>query len=270
LQNVLRLLILIVWNKALDNCVLISTMKKLIIGCLLLITACQTTTPVHTPLASPTETALPTLVPATDTPAPTATLELPPTPFPRFFTNEFDSALDGWVTLQAGNDFIPNIKIENSSLILQMDSLYSWVYTVYGAESYANVRIDAQFENRAGSPSSAGLLCRYSEENGWFEYNVSTDGTYNLLYGSWLTIGIADYLPITDGSSNLIQPSGAPQQIGLICSDTTVTLLINQTIIRSVDVARYELTEGNVGITASSYENTPIIAAINWVTVREP
>jgi len=70
--------------------------------------------------------------------------------------------------------------------------------------------------------------------------------------------------------SNLIQPSGATQQIGLLCSETTVTLLINETIIRSVDVARYELTEGNMGVTASSYENTPIIAAINWVKVSEP
>lgn len=245
-------------------------MKKfLLIGCLILATACQTaTTPASLP--SPTATFPPTPIPVTDTPAPTATLAPSSTPLPRFFTNQFDSVLEGWVTLQAGNDFVPNVKTENSNLILQMDSPYAWVYTVYGAESYANVRIDAEFENRAGSPSSTGLLCRYSEENGWFEYNVSTDGTYNLLYGNWLTVGIADYLPITDGSSNLIQPSGASQQIGFLCMDTTVTLLINETIIRSVDVARYELTEGNVGITAASYENTPIIATINWVTVREP
>lgn len=246
-------------------------MKKfLLIGCLILITACQTATSTPAPLPPPTATLPPTPIPVTDTPAPTPTLQPSPTPFPRFFTNEFDSPLVDWAILQAGNDFVPNIKTENSSLILQMDSPYSWTYAVYGAQTYANVRIDAQFENRAGSPSSSGLLCRYSEENGWFEYNVSTDGTYNLLYGSWLTVGIADYLPITDGSSNLIQPSGAPQQIGLLCSETTVTLLINETIIRSVDVARYELTEGKVGITASSYENTPITAAINWVTVREP
>lgn len=248
-------------------------MKKFIlIGCIILITGCQTATPTSAPLPSPTATLPPTLIPVTDTPAPTATqtLEPSPTPFSRFFTNEFDSPLVDWAILQAGNDFVPNIKTENSSLLLQMDSPYSWSYAVYGAQTYANVRIDAQFENRAGSPSSVGLLCRYSEENGWFEYNVSTDGTYNLLYGSWLDTGIADYLPITDGSSNLIQPSGAPQQIGLLCSETTVTLLINETIIRSVDVARYELTEGNVGVTASSYENTPITAAINWITVSEP
>ena len=248
-------------------------MKKLILmGCIILITVCQTATAAQTPalLPSPTATFLPTPIPVTDTPAPTPTLQPSPTPFPRFFTNEFDSPLVDWAILQAGNDFVPNIKTENGTLLLQMDSPYSWVYAVYGAQSYANVRIDAQFENRAGSPASSGLLCRYSEENGWFEYNVSTDGTYNLLYGSWLDTGIADYLPITDGSSNLIQPSGAPQQLGLLCSETTVALLINETIIRSVDVSRYELTEGKVGITASSYENTPIIAAINWVTVREP
>jgi hypothetical protein len=248
-------------------------MKKIILmGCIILITGCQTATAAQTPapLPSPTATFLPTSIPVTDTPAPTPTLAPSPTPFPRFFTNEFDSPLVDWAILHAGNDFIPNIKTENSTLVLQMDSPYSWTYAVYGAQSYANVRIDAQFENRAGSPASSGLLCRYSEENGWFEYNVSTDGTYNLLYGSWLDTGIADYLPISDGSSNLLQPSGAAQQIGLLCSETTVTLLINETIIRSVDVARYELTEGNVGITTASYENTPIITALDWVTVREP
>ena len=246
--------------------------KLLLIGYLILLTACQTATLTPAPLLSSTATIPPTSIPVTDTPAPTAspTLAPSPTPFPRFFTNEFDSPLVDWSILQAGNDFVPNVRTENSSLLLQMDSPYSWSYAVYSAYTYADVRTDAQFENRAGSPSSVGLLCRYSEENGWFEYNVSTNGTYNLLYGSWLDIGVADYLPITDGSSNLIQPSGAQQQMGLICSETTVTLLINETIIRSVDVARYELNEGNVGVAAASYENTPIVAALNWVKVSEP
>jgi hypothetical protein len=247
-------------------------MKKLLFGCLILITACQTATatPVPSPSSTATLPATQTTIPATHTPEPTATLALSPTPFPRFFTNEFDSPLVDWAILQAGNDFVPNIKTENSSLILQMDSPYSWAYAVYGAQTYGNVRIDAQFENRAGSPSSVGLLCRYSEENGWFEYNVSTDGTYNLLYGSWLSVGIADYLPITDGSSNLIQPSGAPQLIGLTCSDTALALYINDTIIRNVDVTNYGLTEGKVGVTASSFENTPVVVALERVIVSEP
>ena len=244
--------------------------KLLLIGCLLLITACQTATVTPAPFPSSTATPPPIPVPFTVTPEPTATLALSPTPFPRFFTDEFDSSLAGWVILQAGNESVPNTKTENSKFIIQMDSPFSWLYAIYGAQDYANARIDAQFTNQAGSPSSMGLICRYSEENGWFEYNVSTDGTYNLLYGNWLTVGIADYLPITDGSSNLIQPSGAPQQIGLICSDTALTLYINDTIIRNVDVTNYGLTEGKVGITASSFENAPVVVALERVIVSEP
>jgi hypothetical protein len=247
-------------------------MKRLLFGCLILVTACQPATPTPVAPLLPTATlpASRTPVPATDTSEPTPTLELSPTPFPRFFTDEFDSSPVGWVILQANNDSNPNIKTENGALLLQLDSPFTWLYALYGAQDYANIRIDAQFENQAGSPSSVGLICRYSEENGWFEYNVSADRTYSVLYGRWLAAGIADYLPILSASSNAIQPSGATQHIGLICSDTTLSLYINETNIRNVDVTRYELTEGKIGVTASSFENTPVIAAFDWVKVSEP
>lgn len=253
-------------------------MKKLLLGGLiLLITACQPATP--TPALRqdasslfPTATipASQTPIPVTDTPQPTPTFEAATTPLPRLFTNEFDSSLAGWVILQAGNEATPNIKTENSNLILQMDSPFTWVYAVYGAQDYEDIRIDAKFANQGGSPASAGLICRYSETDGWLEYNVSTDGTYNLLYGKWLSNGIADYLPILSASSNAIQPSGTSQEIGLICSDTILSLFIDQTLIRRVDVTSYKLATGKVGLTASSFENTPVIAAFDWVRVGEP
>ena len=248
-------------------------MKKLVIfGCLVLLSACQpapgTSTPENPPL--PTSTLPPTPVPATDTPQPTPTREPTPTPFPRFFTDEFDDSLGSWAILQAGSDAVPNIKTENSSLILQMDAPFTWVYAVYGAQDYDNIRVDSLFANQAGSPASIGLVCHYSETEGWFEYNIATDGTYNVLYGQWLASGIADYLPILSASSNAIQPSGTPQEIGLICSGTTVSLLIDQNIIRNVDVSRYELTGGKIGVAASSFENTPVIAVFDWVRVSEP
>ena len=255
----------------LDNCVIKSAMKEhLLIGCLILITACQPVTQTLAPSLLPTGTLPPTHVPATEIPIFTPTPELPPTPLPRLFTNEFDSSLGGWVILQAGNDSVPAIHTGESELLLQMDSPYTWLYALYGAQDYMDVRVDAQFVNRAGSPSSIGVMCRYSEENGWFEFNISTDGTYNVLYGRWLTVGIADYLPILSAPSKEIQPSGAAQQIGLICYDDALSLIINEKLIRTVGVARYELNEGKVGITASSFENTPVIAAFDWVMVGEP
>jgi len=124
----------IAWNNVPGSCVLISPMKKLFLGFCILITACQPATP--TPLAtlfqtatiSPTRTL--TVVPVTDTPAPTPTLEFTPTPLPRLFTNEFDSPLEGWVILQTGSDTAPKVNAENGNLILQMDTPFTWVYTV--------------------------------------------------------------------------------------------------------------------------------------------
>jgi len=249
-------------------------MKKLLLGCFLVITACQPATPTSVAPLFPTVTSSPAPLPATVTPPPTAspTLEYTPTPFPRLFTDEFDATLAGWVILQAGSESVPNIKTENSNLILQLDSPFTWIYSVYGAQDYDNIRIDTQFTNQAGSPAAIGLICRYSETDGWLEYNVSTDGTYNVLYGRWLANGIADYLLIPSASGTLrnMQPSGAPQEIGLICSGNTLSLFVGQTLIRSVDVSRYELASGKVGVTASSFENTPVVAAFNWVKVSEP
>lgn len=249
------------------------TKKLLLMGCLILFTGCTTPSAMTTPTPDgplfPTETPSPTLAPVTDTPSPTATPEPSPTPFPRSFTTEFDDSLLGWVVLQGGNEAIPTVTNENSRLLIQIDAPYTWVYALYGAHDYETVTLGTKFINNAMSPASIGLICRYSEIDGWFEYNVTTDGTYNLLYGTWLSPGVADYRPILNGSSNAIQPSGAEQQLGMICSGTTVSLLIDGTIIRNADVSRFELTTGKVGVTASSYENTPVIASFDWVTVSE-
>src|SRR6266496_491229 len=246
-------------------------MKKFILGCLILITACQpAVTPTPSASLFPTATALPTQIPFTETPAPTPTLEPSPTPFPQFFTNEFDSALAGWAILQAGNDSVPNVKVENSRLFLEIDSNYTWVYALYGAQDYDSVHVDTKFVNNAMSPASIGLICNYSDNDGWFEYNVTTDGSYNVLYGKWLSTGVADYLPVLNGTSSLIQQSGVEQSIGLTCSNATLMLSINDTIVRSVEVSHYGLTSGKVGLTASSYENTPVIASFDWVKVKAP
>jgi hypothetical protein len=247
-------------------------MKTFLLLGFIFLAACQPATDTPTATRPPTATIPPsqTPIPFTDTPAPTPTVEATPTPLPRLFTNEFDSALASWTILQAGNEAAPAVKTENSNLILQMDSPFVWAYAVYDAQLYDNIRVEARFTNQAGSPASIGLICRYSETDGWLEYNISTDGTYNVLYGQWLANGIANYLPVLSSSSNAIQPSGASQEIGLICSGTTLSLLIDQTVIRNVDVSRFELAGGKVGITVSSYENAPVIAAFDWLKVSEP
>jgi hypothetical protein len=47
-------------------------------------------------------------------------------------------------------------------------------------------------------------------------------------------------------------------------------LYVNDKLIRKVDVSHYALTEGKVGIAASSFENTPIVTAFDQVRISEP
>lgn len=246
--------------------------KLLLIGCLLLISACQPAAPTPEPALPPTATvpASPTPIPASSTPEPTPTLEPTPTPLPRFFTQEFDTSLAGWVILQGGNEAVPNVSLADGTLRFQLDSTFNWLYGLYGAEDYADVTVETEYVNSALSPSAVGLVCRYSETDGWFEYNVYTDRTYSVLYGRWLDTGIADYVPLLSGPSDRIGQSGEVQRIALTCAGTTLRLFINGAQVRSVDASSYDLPEGKAGITASSFENVPVIAAFNWVTVSEP
>ena len=245
-------------------------MKKYLLGCFLLfITSCQPATPTLPPSLFPSSTPPSAFQPVPATFEVTPTVEPSPTALPRFFNNEFDSSLAGWVILQAGNESVPNIKTKNHALLLQMGSPFTWLYALYGAQDYDNVRIDTQFQNMAGTPASAGLVCRYDEAEGWFEFNVFADGTYNLLHGKWLGVGISDHLPIANGSSKLIQPSGATQKIGLLCSKSTLSLFVNDTLLRKVDVSRYKPAAGKSGITAASYDNAPVAIAFDWVKISE-
>lgn len=246
-------------------------MKKLLLGCLLLLTACGTATPTPAPPFFPTETPLPpTPIPATSTPEPTFTPEPSPTPLPRFFTNEFDSSMAGWVILQAGNEASPNVTTDNGRFTLQMDSPHTWVYALYGAEDYTDVRVDTSFEFRQGANSSVGLICRYSEEKGWIEFNISNDGSYNILYGTWLDTGVADYIPVVSGESEYIKLDNSPQELGLTCQGTTIFLYINGKLFRNMDMSRFEALPGKVGLTAASFDKTPVITSFDKVTVSEP
>ena len=246
-------------------------MKKLLIGFLILITsACQPASPTPSPSLFPTSTPPPTPIPATASPEPSPTPAPSPTPFPRFFTDEFNSSLAGWVILQAGNDAVPNIAAADSRLTLQMDLPHTWTYALYGAQDYTDVQVDTAFEFRAGADSSAGLICRYSEEKGWIEFNITSDGNYNVLYGTWLDTGIASYLPVVDGQSEYIRLDNSPQQIGLTCTGSTLFLYINGKLFRNVDVSRFEAVEGKVGIAAASFENVPAVTSFDQVAVSEP
>lgn len=247
-------------------------MKKLFFIGLFLLTACQIATlePSTTPEVRATRIS-PTPMPATVT-STTAPSPIPsPLPPKRYFTEEFDSAPTYWSTLYASGDSSRvDILNEDSALTFELYSTNTWLYAIYGAFEYERVHLETRFESRGSEINSTGLVCHYDEQDGWYEFNISSDGAYNVFYGQWLAEGIARYTPILNDTSERIEMGNAQNEIGLDCYENIVQLYINGKLIRKLDVAHIGLIGGKVGLSLASFEEAPIILSFDWVKVREP
>ena len=132
------------------------------------------------------------------------------------------------------------------------------------------VHLEASIASTGSSANYMGLICSYTEQDGWFEFNISSDGSYNVLYGQWLGVGVASYMPIADGGSEYINTGNATNEIGLSCQADTLQLYINRKLFRNIDVSRFELSGGKVGLAVASFQEVPVILGFDWVKVSEP
>jgi hypothetical protein len=239
--------------------------KHLLIGLLLLTSGCNLGVPSPTPESTPQATlpSAPTTVPATATFPATETAVPTPEPPALYFTDEFDIPSPYWEFLQTGGATALTTSIENGSLRIDASSPDTWFVGIHTAHSYSDVFVRAKTSIRQGG--SVGLICHYSAD-GWYEFNAASDGTYNILLGQWLSPGVAKYIPIINESSKQLTGS-TTHELGLFCEGGFLQLFVNGTIIRRVDVTNYGLTEGQVGITASSFTEVPMSAIFEWVAV---
>jgi hypothetical protein len=244
---------------------------------LTLTSACQTATQTALPTStlqpaqggassatpSPKLTTAPSSPPATA--APTATVTLPPAP--RDFTEDFNGATPYWTVQQIdnGNPFTGPSE-EAGFLVFDLNAPNQWVYDFYNVEDYQDVRVDAQVEVRAGD-AATGVLCRYSD-NGWYEFSIYSDQTYMILFGQWVSSGVAKFTPLFHGGSEKIQ-SGA-NQIGLTCSGDILTPYINGVQMRKWEETKFNLTKGGIGISVAAFDKAPATAAFDWVKVSQP
>jgi len=232
--------------------------------------ACGRTT---TPAANST---VPTMTPsrvrtfAANTAAPTWAPSATPEPPRRFFSEDFSSDLFYWETFLTSGGTDRVVIIENGFLAFALGQPNTWAYELFLPYEYGDVQIEARFEPRAGEPSSTGVVCRYSKEEGWYEFVISRDGTYSILVGQWLAEDVARYTPILYDESEYIKGDQTGYEVGLGCQQEILWLYINGKLIRKVDVTRYGLTAGKIGLTTASFQNVPVISAFDWVEVSEP
>lgn len=183
-----------------------------------------------------------------------------------YFTEEFNTGLNAWASFQTGGANPPLVNLENESLRIDFSSPDTWYYAVHNAHEYSNVSISASV---SGTSGSAGLVCNYSETNGWYEFNIASDRTYNILFGQWLATDIAQYTPIAGDVADILESGSLNYEISLTCGENALLAFINGKLFRKMDVTRFGLADGRIGITASSYKETPATVFFNWVRVSE-
>ncbi len=235
---------------------------------LLFILACGST-PTEAP--APTETPGPT---STATERPTATPR-PATPTPeiqQYFTEDFQGAsAESWAYfLRSGDPEKFFLTLEEDGLLFELTDQRIFSYVYYDAFTYEEVRIETTIENRGVNDNNITLFCMYSEEKGWYEFNIYSSGLYDMFFTKPDSAGNLNYGLIAEGGSNKINQGLAENTYAIVCDRTSLTLFINGNETRSVGLPSYVLDEGKVGVSVSSFGQVPVKVLVKEVVISKP
>jgi hypothetical protein len=230
--------------------------------------------PTAEPVQQPTDEPAPE---PTNPPAPTA--EPAPTEEPArsmFFTEEFDSPLSSdWsiFTVTGSDDADPDkvtVEAEDGMLVWDFDSEYLYYYLFYNAFEYEDVRLEVRADNRGRNNNSVSLICRYDPDRGWYEFNITNGGLYDILYAEITSNGNISYNEITNGGSNAIRQGKDVNEYAIECVGNELTLYINGDEVNSINERTYDLRKGQIGVSVSSFNVLPIQIDMDWIKVNEP
>jgi hypothetical protein len=222
---------------------------------------------------TPTNTSEPVVMPtATSKPMPTNTTA-PPTEevedeVPAYFTEEFDGDLSSWsYFLMHGDESSMDLYTDQGYLVFDLQGEYQYVYLLYDEYIYPEVRIDALAENRAKNTNNVSLICNYSDRYGWYEFNVSNGGMWNILAYSEYD---GEYLPLDSGGSTHVKTGKASNVYTAVCIGNQLELYINGYKEAALIDTHLRLEEGQVGMSVSSFEVLPIRVDIDYFSISYP
>jgi hypothetical protein len=212
----------------------------------------------------PTESALPTepappIVQATE----------PPVVEPQaYFIEEFEGDLSSWsYFLMSGDESKMDLYADYGRLIFDLQGRDQWVYFLYDEYIYSDVRIDVYAENLGKNTNNVSLICNYSDRFGWYEFNISNGGLYDIYIYSELDGG---YISLASGGSKNVRIGRDVNVYTAICQGNKLSLYINNVFEREFVDTKYNLREGLVGLSVSSFDVLPILVEVDYFAISQP
>jgi S1-C subfamily serine protease len=183
-----------------------------------------------------------------------------------YYQEEFEGSLTNWsVMVLQGEEEQVTAETKDGSLIITIDSIYTYAYYILDSLKVTNTRLDIKAENLGRNNNNVSLICRYSVERGWYEFNIASNGLY------WIKRYdpvLSNYVDIGKGASLLINLGQATNEYGAVCKDNKLTLFINGNEIRTF--TDNTLVVGQVGFSVSSFNVTPVQVALDYFIVKVP
>jgi hypothetical protein len=202
-----------------------------------------------------------------------------------YFQEDFTGGLDNWThfvvngskvakggvsTLAPGDFGTMSLAVQDGFLVFDLGSPGQWVYAIYNAQTYDDVRVDVSAENRGNNDNAISLVCRYTPDEGWYEVNVANSGLYNIFYAVVKPDKTVVYTRIANGGYNKIRQGKDTNEIGFNCVGRTLTVIINGYQVNQVDDNQFVLKSGKVGVSASSFTHPPNKIQFDWVKTSAP
>lgn len=172
-----------------------------------------------------------------------------PQPGNMFFQDDFSNASSGWPAVRTGEGITD-----------YQDGMYRIFVNVDNNDYFANpglslqrdVRIEVDATKAAGSDDNDfGLLCRYQDNNNFYQFVVSSDGF----------VGIVKYvdgaMQNLDGQTLLesaaVHTGNSQNHIRADCLKDTLTLFVNGQQVSTVKDTTF-MGNGDVGVFAGTYD----------------
>ncbi len=191
---------------------------------------------------------------------------------PRFFYDEFDGPLSNlWIddvfyyTDEDDPDAEPvyTIEQERGKLKFYLKTPWQYVYYLYTPQTYRNVRIDYEIENKGVNTNNIGLVCRFSDY-GYYEFIATSGGYYSIM--RYYEDG--DKELATGGIKSIRFGTEKKNVFTAICKDDYLYFIVN-----NVEIAKVyddEIEEGLAGINVSAEDVVPVQVEIDWLEISEP
>jgi len=184
---------------------------------------------------------------------------------PAWFTEEFDGDWDNWsYFLMSGSEMNMDLYASGDSLVFDLRGENQWVYVLYDPYYYSDVVIEALAENKGKNSNNVSLICNYSDEYGWYEFNITNGGMYDILVYDEIE---GEYRTLSSGGSVHVNTGRNTNIYTAVCMGNQLALYINGYLEKEHTDTIYNLKEGQVGISVSSFDVLPILVEIEYFDI---